>query len=205
MHSCLYSYKQGRNDIFTIAVSYLKCNTFSYFFCLSGGKNKKPKTNILTTFRAKLPIGRRNRDNDQDEPKEGAIYRKTGSQASTVVATKGTPEDPDTISELSPLTAEANGEKQPEFDEVKLVITSDTDEDLKKLKSELEKTKDTKDDDAKQEAEVMCDTPDVVVHSGSGEVTAEKDEQVKGSEVGENVDIDQEPAGESDNAVCFNS
>ena len=117
-----------------------------------------------------------------------------------MVATKGTPEDPDTISELSPLTAEANGEKQPEFDEVKLVITSDTDEDLKKLKSEMEKAKDTK-----QEAETKCDTPDVVVHSGSGEIAAEKEDASKSSEAGENDDIDKEPIGESENAVCFNS
>ena len=177
-----------------------------YSFLFSGGKPKKPKTNILTTFRAKLPIGRRRRDDEPDESKlEGVIYRKTGSQASTVVATKGTPEDPETISELSPLTAEANGEKQHEFDEVKLVITSETDEDLKKLKAELDNAKDTKADDSKQEEEVKCDTPDVIVHSGTGASAAEKNEPAKSSDVEDIADTDLEFGGESENAVCFNS
>ena len=89
-------------------------------------------------------------------------------------AAKGTPEDPEAATELSPLTAEINEDKQPEFDEVKLVINNETDEDLKKLKAELEKT--DKIAESKQEEEVKSDTPDVVVHAGSTETAEETTE-----------------------------
>ena len=135
---------------------------------------RKPKPSILTTFRAKLPIGS-GRSAQKDEPEPGAVYRKTGSTASTVeAAAKGTPEDPEAATELSPLTAEINEDKQPEFDEVKLVINNETDEDLKKLKAELEKT--DKIAESKQEEEVKPDTPDVVVHAGSTETAEETTE-----------------------------
>lgn len=163
---------------------------------------KKPKPSFITTFRAKL-LSRRN--HSEDDPNQGAVYRKTGSTASTVVATKGTPEDPETVSELSPLTAEANEGKQTEFDECKLVISSETDEDLKKLKSEMDKTKEAKTDETKQEAEVKCETPDVIVHSGTDESADEKSDSKERNGVAESGDAGTEHTKESENAVCFNS
>ena len=143
----------------------------TFRFSISGGK--KPKSNILSTFRAKLPIVRRNRGTEQEEPEQVAIYRKTASTASTMEPVgKSTPDDPNVATELSPLTGESNEEKETAFDDVKLLITNQSEDDLKKFKEQTDQTDQT----PKLEEGILNETPDIVVHSDSKETVAKTDE-----------------------------
>ena len=85
---------------------------------------------------------------------------------------KSTPDDPNVATELSPLTGESNEEKETAFDDVKLVITNQSEDDLKKFKEQTDQTDQT----PKLEEGILNETPDIVVHSDSKETVAKTDE-----------------------------
>ena len=92
---------------------------------------------------------------------------------------KATSEDPEILTELSPLTGDISDEKQTAFDEVKLVISNQTEDDLKKFKEENKKLNEKA--TSNPEEEEKCETPDVVVHSDTTKSVVKSDEKVSES------------------------